>query len=122
MKQDIDLLQGTWQIESLTVDGGPIVDGYSEARLVITGNRFESLGMGGVYEGSIALDETTQPRGLDMTFDAGPEKGNTNLCIYEIHNRRLRLCIATQGSTRPADFISSPGSGIAMEVLRRTAR
>jgi uncharacterized protein (TIGR03067 family) len=121
MSQDIDLLQGSWQIESLTMDGRAIADGYGEARLLITGNRFESLGMGGVYEGVIRLDETTQPRGLDMTFNAGREKGNTNFCIYEIHNHRLRLCIATQGSTRPTDFISRPGSGIAMEVLRRTA-
>jgi uncharacterized protein (TIGR03067 family) len=74
MEQDIDSLQGTWQIESLTMDGHAIPDGYSDARLVITGYRFESLGMGGVYEGVIRLDETTQPRQLDMTFDAGPEK------------------------------------------------
>jgi uncharacterized protein (TIGR03067 family) len=121
MSQDIDLLQGSWQIESLTMDGRAIADGYGEARLLITGNRFESLGMEGVYEGVIRLDETTQPRGLDMTFNAGPEKGNTNFCIYEIRNHRLRLCIATRGSTRPTDFISRPGSGVAVEVLRRTA-
>jgi uncharacterized protein (TIGR03067 family) len=110
------------QIESLTTDGRAIPDGYGDARLVITGNRFESLGMGGVYEGVLRLDETTQPRQLDMTFDAGPEKGNTNLCIYEIRNHRLRLCISTQGATRPTDFISTAGSGIAVEILRRTAR
>jgi uncharacterized protein (TIGR03067 family) len=121
MEQDLDLLQGTWQIESLTVDGRAITNGYRQARLVITGNRFESLGMDGVYEGLIALDETPQPRHLDMNFDAGPEKGNTNLCIYEVRDDRLSLCIATQGSTRPADFISRPGSGIAVEILRRTA-
>jgi uncharacterized protein (TIGR03067 family) len=121
MSQDIDLLQGSWQIESLTMAGRAIADGYGEARLVITGNRFESLRREGVSEGVIRLDETKQPRGLDMTFNAGPEKGNTNLCIYEIHNHRLRLCIATQASTRPTDFISKPGSGVAMEILRRTA-
>jgi uncharacterized protein (TIGR03067 family) len=103
------------------MEGRAVADGYSQARLMITGNRFESLGMGEVYEGVIRLDETMQPQGLDMTFDAGPERGNTNLCIYEIHNHRLRLCIATQGSTRPTDFISMQGSGTAVEILRRTA-
>ena len=121
MQQDLDLLQGTWQIESLIVDGRAIGDGYRKARLLITGNRFQSLGMDGVYEGVLRLDETTQPRQLDMTFDAGPEKGNTNFCLYEIRHDQLRLCIASQGSTRPDDFISPPGSGIAVEVLRRTA-
>jgi uncharacterized protein (TIGR03067 family) len=91
----------------------------SKARLVITGIRFESIGMGAVYEGTLELDPTANPRRLDLKFDSGPEKGNVNPGIYEIGGDLWKMCIATRGSIRPLDFVSSPGSGVAVEVLRR---
>jgi hypothetical protein len=55
-----------------------------------------------------------------MNFDAGSEKGHVNPGIYEIAGGFSRLSIATRGSVRPPAFLSTPGSGIALEVLQRT--
>jgi len=91
----------------------------ANAGIVVKANRFTSLGMGKVYEGALQLDPSTNPRQLNMHFDAGPEKGNTNLCIHELAGDVWKLCIATEGSERPSAFISTPGTGIALEMIQR---
>jgi uncharacterized protein (TIGR03067 family) len=78
--------------------------------------------MGAVYEGVIELDTSATPRWLDMIFDAGPEKGNTNPGIYEVNGDSWKLCIATRGNVRPSTFGSTPGSGLALELLTRGVR
>ena len=87
--------------------------------IVVEGKRFTSTGMGAVYKGVLALDASTTPRRLDMKFDAGPEKGNTNPGIYEIEGDTWKLCLSTRGGKRPASFATIPGSGFALETLTR---
>ena len=120
MTGEIDLLQGTWSVTALEMNGeamaGPML---AEARLVIKGNRFTSTGMGAVYKGTLQVDTSMTPHRLDMKFDAGPEKGNTNLCIYKLSGDTWKICIATRGSVRPSRFASPKGSGFAVETLTR---
>ena len=118
MRQDIDLLQGTWTVSALEVDGQPMAS-PGDAYVVIEGNRFTSTGMGAVYEGTLELDASASPARIDMKFDKGPEKGNTNPGIYELAGDSWKLCLATRGTVRPASFASTPGSGIALETLVR---
>ncbi|QOY85220.1 TIGR03067 domain-containing protein [Paludibaculum fermentans] len=120
MPQDLDHLQGTWLVTSLELDGQSLPESlHAEARITVTGPRFQSTGMGAVYEGTLRLDETQTPAHLDMHFEAGPETGNTNLAIYELAGATWRLCLATRGNTRPTSFATTPGSGIALETLTR---
>jgi uncharacterized protein (TIGR03067 family) len=92
---------------------------HDEAALEITGRRFISFGMGAEYEGTIELDPTQNPKHLNMKFDAGPEKGNVNRCIYQLEGDVWKICIATTGSVRPSTFDSLAGSGFVVEVLHR---
>jgi uncharacterized protein (TIGR03067 family) len=120
MNQDLDLLQGSWTITALEVNGEQMGEEMLRgARIVVKGNRFISTGMGAIYEGQIELDASASPRQLDMKFDAGPEKGNTNLCIYELEGDTWKLCIATHGTVRPDKFASTKGCGFAVETLIR---
>jgi len=120
MATDLDLLQGLWSITGLQTDGRPMPPEMMEgARIRIQGARFTTTGMGAVYEGTIQLNESQDPRWIDMQFDAGPEKGNTNLGIYELAGDRWTLCLATRGSTRPTGFSAPAGSGFALESLVR---
>ena len=120
MRQDLDRLQGIWSVTALEMDGQQMPAAMlADARIVIKGKRFTSTGMGAVYKGTLELDATTRPRQLNMKFDAGPEKGNTNLCIYELDGDTWKICIATRGSVRPSRFASTPGSGFAFETLIR---
>ncbi|MGC4049635.1 MAG: TIGR03067 domain-containing protein [Paludibaculum sp.] len=120
MPKHLDHLQGVWLVTSLELDGQTMPASlHAQARITITGDRFQSTGMGTVYEGTLHLDETQSPAHLDMRFDAGPEAGNTNLAIYELKGATWRLCLATRGRTRPSAFATTPSSGIALETLIR---
>ena len=120
MPQDIDLLQGTWTITTLEVEGQQMSAAMLEnACITIKGNRFTTTGMGAEYAGTLELDASASPRRLDMKFDTGHAKGTTNLGIYELKGDKLKLCLATRGTVRPKEFASTPGSGFALETLTR---
>ena len=89
-------LEGSWTVMTLEVDGQSMASGMlAGARIVVQGDRFQSLGMGAVYEGTLRLDPATTPKTIDMTFTSGPEKGNTSLGIYELDGDDWRLCLTT---------------------------
>jgi uncharacterized protein (TIGR03067 family) len=120
MKTDIEMLRGVWRVVSLEIDGGTIsgaaLDG---ATITIQGDRFTSIGMGAQYGGTIEVDATHNPNTFNMNFKTGPENGNVNLGIYELNGDSWRICLATKGTTRPREFVATPGTGIALEVLKR---
>jgi uncharacterized protein (TIGR03067 family) len=118
MKSDLDRLQGSWDVAALEVDGQS-VSAPGDACIVIEGSRFATLGMGAVYEGTLQLDASAKPARIDMKFDKGPEAGNTDPGIYQFKGDSWKLCVATRGTARPAAFVSTPGSGIAVERLVR---
>ena len=120
MPQDLELLQGVWSIRSLDTEGQSMpAEMLADARITVKGDRFTSTGMGAEYAGKIELDPLQSPRQIDMKFDAGPEAGNTNRGIYDLDGDTWRLCLATSGTVRPADFSAAPGSGFALETLVR---
>ena len=105
---------------SLELDGQEMAASMLEnARIVVKGKRFTSTGMGAVYQGTLELDASQTPGHINMRFDAGPEKGNTNLGIYEFDGNTWKICLATRGSVRPISFASSQGTGFAFETFRR---
>lgn len=120
MSKDLETLQGSWRVTALEVNGQTVpVDTLGSAGIVIDGGRFISTGMGNEYEGTFEVDAKSRPRNLTMKFDTGPEKGNTNLAIYEIKGDNWKLCIATQGTVRPSRFGTKPGDGFVFETLTR---
>jgi len=115
-------LEGSWNVMTLEVDGQPMASGMlAGARIVVEGDRFQSLGMGEVYEGKVKVDSSASPKAIDMTFTKGPEKGNTSLGIYELDGDDWRLCLTMRGGTRPKTFATAPGTGLALETLKRGA-
>jgi uncharacterized protein (TIGR03067 family) len=121
MREDLDLVQGTWAVAELQMEGQTISGGMlANARVEITGSRFSSLGMGTVYEGTVSLDDSANPHQLNMKFDAGPEKGNTNLGIYELIGDTWKICLSTRGEVRPTEFSAPAGSGFVFETLTRS--
>ncbi|HEV2445570.1 MAG TPA: TIGR03067 domain-containing protein [Candidatus Sulfopaludibacter sp.] len=122
VKTDADFLQGSWAVSSLEVDGESMSpDMLAEARVEIQGNRFRSVGMGAVFDGIVTLDPDARPKAFDLAFTKGPEKGNTNLGIYELDGDGWRLCLATRGDARPKKFAAKANTGHALETLRRGA-
>jgi len=117
MKTDIQNLQGNWNIVSLEMEGQKYPPGG--ARILIQGARFVSLNMGAEYEGAIAIDESASPKTFDLMFDKGPEAGKKSLGIYELAGGTWKICLGLADKKRPVKFAAPPGTGHALEILKR---
>ncbi len=117
IRGDSKALEGTWNIVSLEMDGRRYP--ATGARIVIEGSRFTSVNMGAEYSGTVMVDESASPRTFDLLFETGPEKGNRSLGIYELDGDTWKICLGLTGKKRPARFVSAPGLGHALEILKR---
>jgi uncharacterized protein (TIGR03067 family) len=118
--QDLKMLQGTWNIESLEMDARKMPAGG--AAITIKGSRFTTTAMGGEYAGRFEVDETTSPKSFNLHFDSGPETSNTSYGIYELEADTWKICLTLRGGTRPTKFATKAGSGLALEILKRAAK
>lgn len=122
MKEELAKLQGAWSIVALEVDGQTMTEGtFRGSQIVVSGNAFETISMGATYRGKLKVDPKKTPRMLDLLFEAGPEKGNRSLAIYELDGDSWRICLTVTGKKRPTAFATAPGSGLALEILKRGA-
>ncbi len=121
MADDAKLLQGTWKITALEMNGAPMPSiMLNNAKIVIDGMRFSALGMGAVYSGQMSLDTKVKPKRFSVKFDGdGPESGRTNNAIYELDGDAWRICVHVGGGPTPTAFKTQPGDGCAYETLVR---
>lgn len=120
MKSDLELLQGTWKIESLEVDGEKMhTVAAMGAKIVVKGDLFTTVSMGADYSGLVELDASKTPKTFDLNFKSGPHAGQASLGIYELDGDAWKICLGFAGMPRPKGFVTSPGSGHALETLTR---
>ncbi len=123
VKKDLEKLRGTWRYESLVVEGTKAdEDDFKNARLVCEGEKFTMNDGTATYRGTLHLDPAKKPRTIDVVFTDGPEKGKTSFGIYEVEGDTFKVCIGLAGKERPTEFVSKPGSGHVLEVLKREKR
>jgi len=123
VKKEYARFDGTWKFESIEVDGKLMpnqnVEGFT---LVLNGDQWSlvqgSVRRGGAY--TVNLDK--KPKQLDIIWTDGPEKGEKQLGIYELTKDTYKVCVGMPGIPRPTEFVSKPGSGRILEVLKREKR
>jgi len=115
-------LEGEWRFVALQVDGADMPAGaLTESRLLIDGDRFRMESPEGAYDGHFTIDAAAEPMRIDINFVEGPEAGNSSEGIFEITGDQLTMCIGVVGASRPKSFSTRPGSGHALERLRRAS-
>ncbi len=113
-------LEGDWHFDSLEIDGRAMPAAMLErSRLLFDGERFRMESPEATYDGRFTIDASTDPMQLDIEFVEGPEAGNRSHGIFVRDRDRLTICLGLVGSTRPTAFATRPGSGHALEHLRR---
>lgn len=114
-------LEGTWEFVSLEVDGNDFTAAASGTKIHIDGDSFRMVGTDPT-EAVLSIDVEVFPHQIDVRFIQGPHSGNSSLGIYEIRGDRLKICLGLVGYSRPTGFLTSKGSGHALEILERTAK
>jgi uncharacterized protein (TIGR03067 family) len=114
-------LQGTWKLESLEVQGKSVtMRELTEARLVVKGDCYRFQLGKTKLELTYRLDPAKQPKAIDLTIAAGPNKGKTFRGIYELDGDTFKICRhAEAGKERPAAFVTAKDSDVLIVVWKR---
>jgi uncharacterized protein (TIGR03067 family) len=120
--EQLHCLEGDWRFTALEIDGAAVPSAaLSHSRLLLDGDRFRMESPEGNYEGIFTIDENASPAQIDIEFVSGPEAGNWCYGLYQVDGDRLTLCLGVAGASRPRSFATRPGSGHALEHLRRAS-
>jgi uncharacterized protein (TIGR03067 family) len=120
--EQLRALEGDWRFASLEIEGTAVPPGaLAQSRILIDGDRFRSESPEATYEGVFAIDIEASPAHIDIEFVEGPEAGSWCYGLYALDGDALTLCLGLAGASRPASFATRPGSGHALERLRRAS-
>lgn len=120
--QELRGLEGEWHFAGLEIDGAAMpAQALAYSRLLFDGDRFRTESPEANYEGVFTIDVDATPAAIDIEFVEGPEAGTTCYGLYELRGDELTLCLGLAGASRPKAFVTSRGSGHALERLRRVS-
>lgn len=118
---DLEKIQGKWQMV-LRERGGELSE-IGAIFTIVEGRNFRTIdGSGKVLDsGAITLGEQEKPKTYDATITSTKDgHENTYLGIYRLQADTWQTCVNGDASgSRPARFISEPGSKLQMIVWRR---
>jgi uncharacterized protein (TIGR03067 family) len=119
VKQDLDKLQGTWQVESTVWNGSREPEAAQNVRFIVQGDQLICVDKDGnrMEADRILLMPAQNPKGIDY-WSKG--QGQAAPGIYSLDGDTFIWCSAG-GKTRirPTTFSSEPGSRQSLMVLRR---
>lgn len=118
--KDLDLMQGTWVIQSAELSGNPFPPELSKSiQLKIEGDNYVVTSMGKADKGTCKLNPTVTPKTLEMTGVEGPNAGKTILAIYEVKEGELKVCYDLSGKEFPKEFKSVNGTLLFLVTYTR---
>ncbi|HZT81824.1 MAG TPA: TIGR03067 domain-containing protein [Gemmataceae bacterium] len=124
-RQEKEKLQGTWVVLQL-LEGGqsPPADVVEQIRLTFRGDKLLTRERREKQpeEQTYKLDPTRNPKRIEITPAAGPNKGQPFPGIYELEGDAMRICLARPGQQRPTQFLSPRGTDLILMVLKRAPR
>jgi uncharacterized protein (TIGR03067 family) len=111
---ELDKLQGKWNVESYEFNGAAVPEMAGAVREFL-GNKYTLTPKSGeTFTGTIELNITTSPKQMDLQVADRTLKG-----IYEVDGETLRIAYTLEGGSRPKEFASKPGSGVALVVHKK---
>jgi uncharacterized protein (TIGR03067 family) len=121
VKKEYDKFEGTWKMESFTMDGKPApIETFAAFRMTLKGENFSTVAAEEKSNGTYKVDPSKSPKTIDITFTGGQLDGLTMLGVYELDGDTYTVCLPPgRGSERPKELASKPGSGLVLEVFKR---
>lgn len=100
-----DPLDGTWLPQTAEMAGNKLPPAFTEGmKLVIDGEKYLVTTKEGPDAGTVKVDRSTDPKGIDIKGTEGPNKGKTIPAIFELKGDMLKVCYNLGGAERPASF------------------
>jgi uncharacterized protein (TIGR03067 family) len=119
-KKDQADLQGTWVPSAAELDGEKLPDeAIKSIKLVLKDDKYTVTIGEAVDEGTVTLDASSDPRGMEIKGTKGPNKGRTIPAIYELKDDTLRVCYDLNEKKRPAEFKTNSGSNLYLVTYKR---
>jgi uncharacterized protein (TIGR03067 family) len=109
-------LQGAWKVESMEVDGNPVVSVAFAARWVVKGSKILCAGQ---EIAAITADAKATPQAFDLS---PADSDKTYEGIYTVEGDALKVCLNSQSGgvkERPTEFATKDKPKLRLVVLRR---
>jgi uncharacterized protein (TIGR03067 family) len=100
-------LDGTWVPVAADVSGQALaVEELRVSRFVLNHGGYQIIDKEDcvVDRGDYRVDDSVQPRTMDIVGVSGPNAGRVMLAIYELLGDRLKVCYDLETATRPDDM------------------
>jgi uncharacterized protein (TIGR03067 family) len=112
---------GEWSCVSAVIDGNPLDEKVAAMlTLKMTAERYRTERDGVVlFDSSYTLDESREPKRIEMIGTEGEFAGKVAMGIYAIEGEIMKMCYTMPGGERPGEFESVAGSGRFMIVWKR---
>jgi uncharacterized protein (TIGR03067 family) len=120
-KSDLAALQGEWQMISGETGGMQFpAESAKTGKRICKGDQV-TVTFGGmmIMKATIMLDATKNPKTIDYKLTDGPNKGKTQLGIYELKDDTFKSCFAAPDHERPTEFETKPGDGRTLSVWKK---
>lgn len=122
IKKDRKQIQGNWRVIGLEINGNKAKEEDARKLMVINGDdgtwKLMSEGKE-VCRGTSTIDPTTKPKQLDFTITEGSGAGNQYHAIYELSEKKRKMCFVSRSKERPTDFFSATGSEVILVYFER---
>ena len=112
INKDRKLIEGTWRIVALEVNGNKAMEEDARKLSVVNGSdgTWSLLSEGKeISKGTSTFDPTKKPKFIDFTPTKGGGEGNQYLGIYDLGDKTRKMCFAPPEQKRPTEFVSAPG-------------
>lgn len=119
IENDKEKMAGTYKVNSLEVNGKiREIDPNMTFEVIVTRKTITIKVGAQERESTYRIDPTKDPKTIDLVW-----KDKVTLGIYSVDEKRLKLCLASEGSRkRPNEFETKPGSGWTYFNLRPVKR
>jgi uncharacterized protein (TIGR03067 family) len=123
-KKELEKFQGRWTTISRVDDGKEATEEEAKNHVItIKGDLVTVLNKDKeVATFRLKVDPSKNPAEHELTYESGPNKGQTLKGIYKFEGDTLTACRAGVGKERPKEFESKHGSGVTLFVQKREKR
>jgi RNA polymerase sigma factor (sigma-70 family) len=124
-KDDMDAIQGVWQVTDFEVKGKGPDEGelkkIKAATWTFTADKVVVQTPGEKDSpASYSLDPSKKPKEIDFTSTDGPDKDKPHAAIYSLEGNVLKICApGPEGGPRPTEFAAKEGGKSVVLTLKR---